>query len=110
MPPNEAPVAAVYRDNDHSQEAEPVKVAPVPANQIRVEDKLYSTEKLAELHPGGPIFIRVRATFFVQVKGAPRGLSLGYHICAMFHWPVGCDSSCPTAQFESRNYFDVNKA
>ena len=44
------------------QAAAPVpKVAPVPVDQIRVEDKLYSTEKLAELHPGGPIFIRVRS-------------------------------------------------
>ena len=46
------------------QAAAPVpKVAPVPVDQIRVEDKLYSTEKLAELHPGGPIFIRVRSLF-----------------------------------------------
>ena len=34
-------------------------VAAVPENLIRVEDKLYSTEKLANLHPGGPLFIKV---------------------------------------------------
>jgi len=33
-------------------------VAAVPENLIRVEDKLYSTEKLANLHPGGPLFIK----------------------------------------------------
>ena len=33
--------------------------AAIPENQIRVEDKLYSTEKLADLHPGGPLFIKV---------------------------------------------------
>ena len=62
MPPNEAPVTAIYRDEDDLG-ASPVvhKVAPVPADQIRVEDKLYSTERLAEMHPGGPIFIRVRS-------------------------------------------------
>ena len=65
MPPNEAPVSAVFREDDQRRAGEPPKVAPVPANQIRVEDKLYSTEKLAELHPGGPIFIRVRATIFM---------------------------------------------
>ena len=64
MPPNEAPVSAVFREDDQSRAAEPPKVAPVPANQIRVEDKLYSTEKLAELHPGGPIFIRVWGTLW----------------------------------------------
>jgi fatty acid desaturase (delta-4 desaturase) len=33
--------------------------APVPVGRIRIEDKLYSTEKLSELHPGGPLFIKV---------------------------------------------------
>ena len=65
MPPNEAPVTAVYRQQEEDQNglatAPVTKVAPVPVDQIRVEDKLYSTEKLAELHPGGPIFIRVRS-------------------------------------------------
>ena len=26
---------------------------------IRVEDKIYSAEKLANFHPGGPIFVKV---------------------------------------------------
>ena len=26
---------------------------------IRVEDKVYSAEKLSEIHPGGPLFIKV---------------------------------------------------
>ena len=26
---------------------------------IRVEDKVYSAEKLAAMHPGGPLFIKV---------------------------------------------------
>jgi hypothetical protein len=26
---------------------------------IRVEDKIYSAEKLADFHPGGPLFIKV---------------------------------------------------
>lgn len=64
MPPNEASVTAVYRQEEDQNgqnglaAARVTKVAPVPINQIRVEDKLYSTEKLAEMHPGGPIFIR----------------------------------------------------
>jgi hypothetical protein len=33
--------------------------APVPVGRIRIEDKLYSTEKLSEIHPGGPLFIKV---------------------------------------------------
>jgi hypothetical protein len=32
----------------------------VPGGQIRVEDKLYSAQKLSEIHPGGPLFIKVR--------------------------------------------------
>ena len=65
MPPNEAPVTAIYREHpdEDDRNGSPVvrKVAPVPVDQIRVEDKLYSTERLAEMHPGGPIFIRVRS-------------------------------------------------
>ncbi len=26
---------------------------------IRVEDKIYSAEKLANFHPGGPLFVKV---------------------------------------------------
>jgi hypothetical protein len=26
---------------------------------IRVEDKIYSAEKLANFHPGGPVFVKV---------------------------------------------------
>ena len=56
MPPNEAPLAQIYeRDDQHGATV----TAAVPENQIRVEDKLYSTEKLADLHPGGPLFIKV---------------------------------------------------
>ena len=31
----------------------------VPENMIRVEDRVYSAEKLIDLHPGGPLFIKV---------------------------------------------------
>merc|ERR1712117_820759 len=34
------------------------KLSTIPWNQIRIEDKLYSTEKLANIHPGGPMFIK----------------------------------------------------
>ena len=54
MPPNEAPITATYISSSRRQ-----TVAAVPEGQIRVEDKLYSTEKLAELHPGGPLFVKV---------------------------------------------------
>jgi hypothetical protein len=39
-----------------SAAAEP---GPVPSGIIRVENKLYSADKLMELHPGGPLFIAV---------------------------------------------------
>ena len=48
----------IYPGDDQRQRT--TTVAAVPENQIRVEDKLYSTEKLANLHPGGPLFIKVR--------------------------------------------------
>ena len=58
MPPNEAPLLTTYlRDRDDQQDK---TVAAVPEYQIRIEDKLYSTEKLANLHPGGPLFIKVQ--------------------------------------------------
>ena len=41
-------------------------VAAVPDNQIRIEDKLYSTEKLANLHPGGPLFIKVQLRYYAK--------------------------------------------
>ena len=53
MPPNEAPITAAFIENTRR-----TVVAPVPDGQIRVEDKLYSTQKLAELHPGGPLFVK----------------------------------------------------
>ena len=59
MPPNEAPLASFYPGEDERHSSAP-SVARVQDDQIRVEDKLYSTEKLAELHPGGPLFIKVR--------------------------------------------------
>ena len=59
MPPNEAPLASFYPGEDERHSSAPT-VARVQDDQIRVEDKLYSTEKLAELHPGGPLFIKVR--------------------------------------------------
>jgi len=54
----------IYRDmmrgdvqnNDEVKSKDPT--APVRGDQIRVENKLYSTEKLANLHPGGPLFIK----------------------------------------------------
>jgi len=36
----------------------PERPGPVPAESIRVENKIYSTKQLAELHPGGPLFIK----------------------------------------------------
>ena len=53
MPPNEQPITAAFIENTRRT------VAPVPDGQIRVEDKLYSTQKLADLHPGGPLFVKV---------------------------------------------------
>ena len=53
------------RDNkpmETNNNKEPTPPA-IPGNQIRVENKLYSTEKLAELHPGGPLFIKVKLCF-----------------------------------------------
>ena len=44
------------RDSDEERDT---TVAAVPGDQIRIEDKLYSTEKLANLHPGGPLFVKV---------------------------------------------------
>ena len=60
MPPNEAPLGTIYPRNGDDQEQHATIVAAVPDNQIRVENKLYSTEKLASLHPGGPLFIKVQ--------------------------------------------------
>ena len=58
MPPNEAPLLTTYpMDKEDERDT---AVAVVPENQIRVENKLYSTEKLANLHPGGPLFIKVQ--------------------------------------------------
>nr|WDS84438.1 delta-5 fatty acid desaturase [Apocyclops royi] len=33
-------------------------MSEVPEGQIRIEDKVYSAEKLSKLHPGGPVFIK----------------------------------------------------
>ena len=49
----------VYPEDDQRHRAT-AAVADVPDNQIRVENKLYSTQKLASLHPGGPLFIKVQ--------------------------------------------------
>ena len=65
MPPNEAPLMTIYPDEDHRSRA--TTVADVPDNQIRVENKLYSTQKLASLHPGGPLFIKVQ--LMLKFKG-----------------------------------------
>jgi hypothetical protein len=35
----------------------------VEEGSIRVEDKIYSAEKLSQLHPGGPLFIKVGFPF-----------------------------------------------
>jgi hypothetical protein len=43
----------------------------VASGQIRIEDKLYSVQKLADIHPGGPLFIKVgllsRWTYLVPI-------------------------------------------
>jgi len=49
--------AAFIEDSDDRTAGRPA-VAAVPDGQIRVEDKLYSTQKLADLHPGGPLFVK----------------------------------------------------
>ena len=68
--PNEAPLLTTYlrrdSDNEEREETTTATVAEVPEDLIRVENKLYSTEKLAELHPGGPLFIKVQNTDLPQ--------------------------------------------
>ena len=59
MPPNEAPMTAAFIEDSDDRTAGRPAVAAVPDGQIRVEDKLYSTQKLADLHPGGPLFVKV---------------------------------------------------
>ena len=59
MPPNEAPMTAAFIEDSDDRTASRPAVAAVPDGQIRVEDKLYSTQKLADLHPGGPLFVKV---------------------------------------------------
>ena len=60
MPPNEGPpMTKNVTNNNHTKTNDNHATAAIPENQIRVEDKLYSTEKLADLHPGGPLFIKV---------------------------------------------------
>ena len=34
---------------------------------IRVEDKIYSAEKLSKFHPGGPLFIKVSFFFIIEM-------------------------------------------
>ena len=60
MPPNEAPLAHIYPEAEEPRTTTSTLTARVSDNQIRIEDKLYSTAKLAELHPGGPLFIKVK--------------------------------------------------
>ena len=79
MPPNEGPLAQIYsRDDQHGATA----TAAVPENQIRVEDKLYSTEKLANLHPGGPLFIKV-GSFVAPYKVIARFAHFRHSLAAM---------------------------
>ena len=60
MPPNEGPpMTKNVTNNNHTKTNDNHTIAAIAENQIRVEDKLYSTEKLADLHPGGPLFIKV---------------------------------------------------
>ena len=44
------------------------KPSTIPWNQIRIEDKLYSTEKLANIHPGGPLFIKAHINIMINTK------------------------------------------
>ena len=48
------------RSNSNQSSSSHNKPGPVPAESIRVEDKIYSARKLADMHPGGPLFIKVR--------------------------------------------------
>ena len=43
-------------------------IADIPENHIRIEDKLYSTKKLAEIHPGGPLFIKVQVQVYLLLE------------------------------------------
>ena len=70
MPPNEQPITAAFIENTRRA------VAPVPDGQIRVEDKLYSTQKLADLHPGGPLFVKV--DILCRINGAFILVDIGY--------------------------------
>ena len=36
-----------------------IRPGPVAIESIRVEDKIYSARQLADLHPGGSLFIKV---------------------------------------------------
>jgi hypothetical protein len=36
----------------------------LPEDSIRVEDSIYSAKKLADIHPGGHLFIRVSIYFY----------------------------------------------
>ena len=58
---------------DNVTSAEKVRPEPdgVPEGLIRVENKLYSTEELAKLHPGGPVHIKVCTCSVVSTKNAP---------------------------------------
>ena len=38
---------------------------------IRVEDKIYSADKLANFHPGGPLFVKVRLRLTMAPSGLP---------------------------------------
>ena len=58
---------------DNVTSAEKVRPEPdgVPEGLIRVENKLYSTEELAKLHPGGPVHIKVCTCSVVSTKNEP---------------------------------------
>ena len=70
------------------------KAGPVPVESIRVEDKIYSAKKLANMHPGGPLFIKVTTTC--------RPLT---HICITYL--VYC-RSLARARAHSRSYMSMH--
>lgn len=58
MPPNSTETAMISWPSAEAANSDG-GVDSVGEDQIRVEDKIYSTKKLIDLHPGGPLFIKV---------------------------------------------------
>ena len=76
MAPNQGPSPLVKDCDKNVARAEKLRpeYAPpdvVPEGLIRVENKLYSVEELAKMHPGGPVFVRVSKLTAQDMGGSP---------------------------------------